>query len=301
MMRLYLYVAAACAFICPLALCNNGKWQLADYPETCAESYLCSPSGLTWPVHEKWNSHRSCMLFAHANITKLMFWGDSYIRHIFMAAVLMISDNYKNGALYNKDDRKFFYRRQFASEKKQGVLSGYEACNGTLSMTFGMGKVPSTCHPNHLQLWSEGNHPVWWDYVNRWGVNNHTDYINKFLTPYYGLCNKFLSKVESCNLYWVSTHHRYSVVFPDETPEKVKAFNLGMREFFEDKRCGNKTGYIDVYNMTESLMLNHYSEATLMTEDFMHWGMEVNLLKIQIIMHTLHNYLKLFKQIPQTA
>ena len=287
------------AFVFNFAACNHTvKWKLAEFPEVCAEKHLCTPSGLTWPSHEEWNYHRSCKLFSHANISKIMFWGDSYMRHIFMATVLMFSENYKNGALLQKTDRKFYYWRQFDSANKFGNINSWVGCNESLTLSFAFAKAPKTCDPHELHLWSEGNHPTWYNYDTRGGVNNYTEYISKFLRPDYGICNKFLSKVESCNLYWISTHARYSVVFPDETPEIVKDFNVGMRKFIEDKKCGNKTGYIDVFNMTESLMINHHPEATFMTEDFMHWGLEVNLIKIQIIMQTLHHYFKLYNQIP---
>jgi len=45
--------------------------------------------------------------------------------------------------------------------------------------------------------------------------------------------------------------------------------------------------YVDVWNMTESLALNHAEAADPMTYDKVHWSMEVNLVKTQILLNAL--------------
>jgi hypothetical protein len=87
-------------------------------------------------------------------------------------------------------------------------------------------------------------------------------------------------------VWWISTHHRVRGYFEDETPERVEGFNEGMREYFDQGRCGN-VNYIDVYNMTSRLVNDHNSEARTMTYDNVHWGMEVNLIKAQIVLNAL--------------
>jgi hypothetical protein len=90
-----------------------------------------------------------------------------------------------------------------------------------------------------------------------------------------------------CSIWWVSTHYRLRAIFDDEKPDMVREYNLGMRRFFEDqKRCG-PINYIDVYNMTADLAVNHREDALKMTYDQVHWGVEVNLLKAQVILNAL--------------
>jgi hypothetical protein len=89
----------------------------------------------------------------------------------------------------------------------------------------------------------------------------------------------------NCSVWWISTHYRMRGYFPDESTAQIKSFNEDMRAFFDhsDHKCG-VVNTIDVYNMTSQLGLNHTEEAKLMTYDQVHWGMEVNLIKVQIIL-----------------
>jgi hypothetical protein len=66
----------------------------------------------------------------------------------------------------------------------------------------------------------------------------------------------------------------------------VKSYNEGMREFFRGGQCG-EVNYIDVYNMTASFGEHHKDIASKYSYDMVHWGMEVNLLKAQIILNAL--------------
>ena len=60
-----------------------------------------------------------------------------------------------------------------------------------------------------------------------------------------------------------------------------------MRKFYDEgKRCG-PVNYIDVYNMTAALAANPQHEAAKMTYDMVHWGIEANLHKAQIILNAL--------------
>lgn len=74
--------------------------------------------------------------------------------------------------------------------------------------------------------------------------------------------------------------------YPDEQVHLVHNYNTDMRSFFDSGACGN-VNYVDVYNMTRQLARKHSSEAEQMTYDGVHWGMEVNLIKAQIIINAL--------------
>lgn len=71
-----------------------------------------------------------------------------------------------------------------------------------------------------------------------------------------------------------------------EEPQVVRDYNAEMRRFFDSGACG-KFNYADVYNMTAQLSLEHPAQAAQMTFDKVHWGMEVNLIKAQIILNAL--------------
>ena len=66
----------------------------------------------------------------------------------------------------------------------------------------------------------------------------------------------------------------------------VRAYNRGMRGFFDSGRCG-PVSYVDVYNMTAALAGGVHHEADKMTYDMVHWGIEANLHKAQIVLNAL--------------
>jgi len=89
-----------------------------------------------------------------------------------------------------------------------------------------------------------------------------------------------------CSVWWVPTHYRLKHYNSEEVPERVREYNLEMRNFFDTNACG-LVNYVDVWNMTESLALNHAEAADPMTYDKVHWSMEVNLVKTQILLNAL--------------
>ena len=103
-----------------------------------------------------------------------------------------------------------------------------------------------------------------------------------------------------CSYWWMSTHQRIIGWFDDEKPQVVKKFNEGMRRYFDSGRCGN-FNYIDVFYMTDSLVRNFTLDATSeankakslsVSYDYVHYGMEINLLKAQTFINALSNYYK---------
>ena len=125
------------------------------------------------------------------------------------------------------------------------------------------------------------------------GINDPVEYQKKFLKDPY-LCSALNEKSsDDCALFWVSTHARPHQKYHDEGEEQIQRYNEGMRSFFEQGGCGKHTGYIDVYNMTATLLRQYNADATYMASDTSHWGMVVNLVKFQLMMHELKFKLKL--------
>jgi hypothetical protein len=139
-------------------------------------------------------------------------------------------------------------------------------------------------------LWSFGNYKV--GRFGRAGVNNaslYQQFFQRDICDYSGARGKdrpALNIGQPCSVWWVSTHYRMRAYFEDEKPEVVRQYNEEMRRFFEAGQCG-PVNFVDVYNMTASLATLHTSDAEKMTYDGVHWGMEVNLVKAQIIINAL--------------
>ena len=61
-----------------------------------------------------------------------------------------------------------------------------------------------------------------------------------------------------------------------------------MEQFFAERReCGEFTRFVDVFNMTQSLLQRFPEDAAELTLDGAHWGIEVNLMKVQAILNML--------------
>jgi len=145
---------------------------------------------------------------------------------------------------------------------------------------------------NSIVVFSGGNsatHPVYGGIDG--SINNASAYFE--LYSEYGVCQVAarLQKKSPSVATFLSTHYRIDEYHTGPQSHKdVENFNLGMKEIFASGRCGRgNIDFIDVYNMTSQLVLNHYNESLLMTHDRMHWSRNVNLLKAQLVLdHFLH-------------
>ena len=77
-------------------------------------------------------------------------------------------------------------------------------------------------------------------------------------------------------MWWVTTHQRLNIIkhpgYPPEGHTVVKNFNVGMRKWFEAGHCG-RSHVVDVYNMSEALVVRLPGEARALTHDTIHWSM----------------------------
>ena len=153
------------------------------------------------------------------------------------------------------------------------------------------------CTKGDVFLWSEGNHRVNSYGSNRFGINNASAYAEHYLNDSYKnswrdgkkphpLCPQVEEKYSICPTYWISTHARITAKYVDEKEERIDSFNREMRTFMESKKCG-PMGYLDVYNMTRSLVHDFPDDAKHMSFDGVHWGMEINLVKAQIFLNQI--------------
>ena len=231
-------------------------------------------------------------------ITEIMFHGDSYMRQMYAAMLITLNGDYKYGSIANATATpECMYHRQFY-EKKCGVWQlnyGGTVCNGKLHLRPFLNHFESLVECSKVNgsvvLYSIGNHKV--TRYGRTGINNATEiqqFIeNSFCKGLKALKHSYDGKIgrnKTCSPWWISTHHRHVGYFEDETPERIKGMNDGMRDYFESGSCGN-VNYIDVFNMTAHLVKDHPSIAPEMTYDSVHWGMEVNLIKAQILINAL--------------
>lgn len=274
-----------------------GTWSNAT-EEECSH-FLCSPKKETWrpidPDFRFYNSTTGCEALLRKNITHIHFNGDSYMRQMYSAMLITLLGDFQYGSIKNHTATpKCSYHRQF-HEKTCGLkelnFAGWVCDRKVLlnPMLYGYDNF-NECHPGHVKLWSFGNHKLG---PARFGINDAKAYSGHYERI---LCPKVRdaanrkhfdgSYANSCQVFWVSTHYRIVGWFDDEKEPIVHEFNRGMREFFDSGKCG-PINYIDVYNMT--LGLKNKTENVELSYDRVHWGMEVNLVKAQILLNVLIN------------
>lgn len=276
---------------------SEGSWTNATDDE-CAH-FLCSPKRETWrptnyPQYRFYNATTGCQALLSKNISQIHFHGDSYMRQIYSAMLITLLGNYQYGSIRDPNaSPKCSYHRQF-NEKTCGLKElNHEGwiCDKKIlldPLLTGIDNV-NDCKPGHVKLWSFGNHQL---QRGRFGVNDPVAYSSMFDRS---VCPSVKQATESgrfdgthlhnsCSIYWVSTHWRIVGWFDDEKEPIVYHFNRAMRDYFDSGRCG-PVNYIDVYNMTYGL--RNKTENVDMSYDRVHWGMEVNLVKAQVILNAI--------------
>ena len=272
---------------CALPINSLQKWARCPISQ---QDMLCTAEGYTWQSPQRYNKLSGCALMREKGLQHISFVGDSYMRHIFAATVLTFTGDYEKGALLPHVTGCRFDQQFEEKDCRQHLTDVVETCEGTLrlkyidmySLSGWTSSDPAelkTCAASHLLLLSSGNHPVDLDYTARTGVNSIVHTRKDLLTS---VC-PVLSNNASCNTWWLSTHQRLNNFGSslDEEHDVILYYNAGMRRFFEDGRCG-QMHFVDVFNMTNELV--GMNESVDLTYDGGHWGMTVNLLKVQIML-----------------
>lgn len=312
-----LFVASATAW--GFSFSPEGHWvSLKDTPEesVCKRNYQCILGRNTWEAEGSkfYNASDACASVVANGIDTIYFYGDSYVRQIYAATLISFNGNYRNGSLDSDVDGDGIgcaYNEQF-NEKRCGIRQlnrDAKVCDGKLRLQY---MVPDRMDLDACQgreggsaivLFSQGNHKIRSGDGGRVGVNDHKLHSEMYESYFCSRLrdhakNEESNGVRTCSYWWMSTHQRIIGWFDDEKPHVVKKFNEGMRHYFDSGRCGN-FNYIDVFNMTDSLVRNFSLDATSeankaksmsVSYDYVHYGMEVNLLKAQIFINALSSY-----------
>jgi hypothetical protein len=102
----------------------DGYWSNRS-SSVCKTMHLCTPTKHTWVGSHRYtvyNDATGCDALLHKGVTKIMFYGDSYMRHIYAAMLITLNGNYKSGSLGDPDnDKQCYWDKQF-SDKGCGVL-----------------------------------------------------------------------------------------------------------------------------------------------------------------------------------
>ena len=288
-----------------------------DPDRECRQLHLCTPANVTYYLKDRpmpfFDHESACAMLEREGISKIFFVGDSYMRQIFQSFVITLTGDYEEGSvpLYfrgKKHRTHCKWQTQFTHRNcsdEEGGFPPREACfenaGGPVKLIqykeyyYSMENLDHCKNEKNatITLWSEGNHPIG---KPRNSVNNYESYQAKYLEDFCPVNLRERPSVPGvgpgahgafsapCSIWWVSTHYRLKAYWPQEIPMRVQEFNEHMRMFFEDgTQCGDMH-YLDVYNMTMKLATSSKLKPALLSYDEVHWNMEVNLMKAQLLL-----------------
>ncbi|CAM9187390.1 unnamed protein product, partial [Ectocarpus fasciculatus] len=213
--------------------------------------------------------------------------GDSYMRHIYQAAIITLTGNYRDGSVEGVGDLNCTYRNQYSNKECSNHRHVKEplVCNGTIRLELSQygplspkkifakkGSVSLLSYGNHQSVKGRGarygihNSTAWLDVLDKWHCAKSRGEQQRHVDVYDGMKH----------VWWVSTHARITGFHADEHEAVVTKYNLEMRDTLPSV-CPT-FGYIDVFNMTHALTQDP-TEHHGLSYDKVHWGLEVNLNK----------------------
>ena len=257
-----------------------------------AMAMACTPSGLIWEGYPTIQSNMDpCAILAGKQI---LFIGDSFVRHAFVAFVLWLSGDYTAGALQSPHDIDCEGPGQFAEKKCRAQLKDtVQVCRGQVSYTGRDSAWPTISADdvsnNDYIVWGAGNHGIngvvhfEGAFKRRHGVNNAKVLQKYIIAP---TCRAIpRNATMGAKVVWLNTHVRITHRYKDETRPVLQKYHDEMPVVLANE-C-NITKFASVWDLTRALVDYHPDDAAQMTWDGAHWGGVVNLYKAYAIFNAM--------------
>lgn len=251
----------------------------SSLPHTCTRSGLCFRRTSSDQRH-------ACSLLQNK---RLLFCGDSYVRHAYEGLALILTGDYSNGAIPH--DPECADEAQFEEKVcRLRVPHQIHACGVELHLRYDAWCEISPVDATHYDaiIWGFGNHPVNGDYGTFYGVHDAAVVRSSKLER---LCNAADFRASTGpKTVFLNNHCRQDDALmhqqhPHSTNARVRQFVLSTTAHLHD--ICNITRYIDTYNMTRQLIDLDPIGARLLTYDGVHWGRLVNVVKGWMLADTL--------------
>ena len=262
------------------------EWVWRGKNSSLCQLYVCSPDGYTANIPAL-SRNDACAELLKRNITKIRLGGDSFVRHLYVALVLWLSGNYKDGGLKPQHDKVCLFGGQF-EEKQCRLQLGFQKtiCNGRIHVSLGYAAwyrpTLQDLVGSDIMIWSGGNHPTTGVYGcppnTVLNGQNHAGMVDKAVLS--KVCIPSFRQLASKKLFWVHPHEHIVAHCWYETNTYTGLYVRNMNMKLQTTCDIPLTHILEEPRRITSALLNR-TEANDMTYDGMHWGMEVNLLKIQ--------------------
>jgi len=273
------------------SVCEEGKklvaWQgttLGTSRPCCGPAgfhcHDCTPSGLRWTMIKQHPT--PCKVLAGKSV---LFVGDSFMRHAYVAFVFWLSGDYAAGALKSPHDAVCEGEGQFEEKVcRHQLLHSVRVCGVLVKLKYGAWPTISKgdLQNNDYLVWGGGNHPVDSNYNSRLGVNNARVVQQRKIAP---TCRLLPQAKMASKVVWLSTHARLRSVRNDEARVVLRAYHDAMPSVLR-KECG-VTKTASVFNATVALVDLHAHDAANLTWDGTHWSGVVNAYKAYAVFNAM--------------
>jgi hypothetical protein len=164
----------------------GGDWLRASSPDVCEASTVCvndkSFGNITWQPGNSnfdfFNNQTACDKLKHLKYNKIYFVGDSFVRHLYQAFLLLFTGNYDYGSL-NAPNKHCKGDMQFTEKRCSGVYGVSKPYRDVCQWTghpiklvfwdvFNFRATPDQVpwsDARAMLVWSEGSHPALFNYT----------------------------------------------------------------------------------------------------------------------------------------
>ena len=276
---------------------GGGRWVKDE--SFCLMAYpgnlTCTPDThfryLDPEIEPFWYGDHACELLREANMTDIMFVGDSFTKGIFQALILLLSEDFETGSVTPDAPAVCVGDTQFDGPQCRNYLAaGVQICGLTLMLDY---EPYPRLNASHLDydavVWGVGVHPINGDRQARYGVLDADKFANEVLES---LCDpdsgEWAEGKDHPPVFWSGIHMRIDPHHPDEAREHQEEFARQSAEYVKSM-CGFHP--IDNFEFTRQLV-DEFSDLEVwkMSYDGVHWARAVNLIKAQKLLRALVGY-----------
>lgn len=278
-----------------------GRW--LPSPVFCSGpmSSYCSPASWTWSDNrEVMSPAEACGLLLRIsssnrnNITRVLFVGDSNVRHAYQAFAMSLNGDYERGSVRPDAPQRCTGNGQFEQAPCRREVPSFDACGGSvrLDLEWRQNDHWYMLHPD-LHSRSRADVIVWYT------VPPHSpalggDIVHGRARKHYGNCSA--SALENVVLSRVCTPETLRQLPPvlvlsphlplhDTDPITLEAYSRRAAQMLRDQ-CNFVP--VDVYTLTAALVRElPREEANALTHDGGHWSRAVSLWKAQMLLRAL--------------
>jgi hypothetical protein len=268
---------------------TNANWEFSIqcHNKTDSASMSCTPAGHKYSYTNYFSQINACNNIKKRGVKKIIFVGDSFVRHAYEAFLNILTGDFLTGAYDSKDQVPpvCIGDGQFEESICRHHVTGGKIVCGDVVVSLYYGGWPRITDvlpqsPNVI-IWGVGNHPIDGNYSTRHGVYNASIVASEVLLP---MCHNEIVQgmLRKTKVLWLLQHFRLVDFHEDESVEKVRTYNFQTCKVMNDV-CGIKS--IDTW--TPTFLLSHMNEAKNLTWDGVHWSRTVNILKAHMILYSI--------------